>query len=133
MIVSIGIDIVEISRIEEVLLRRGERFRNRVFTESEIAYCESRAAKMESYAARFAAKEAAMKALGTGWGEGIGWHDIEVLRSPTGVPSLQFHGLALERLNELGVKRSHLSLTHSRDVAMAQVILEGKKQKAKVK
>src|SRR5436853_5857264 len=133
MIVAIGIDIVEIARIEEVFARRGERFRNRVFTESEIAYCESRAAKMESYAARFAAKEAAMKALGTGWGDGVGWHDIEVRRSPTGVPSLQFRGRALERLNELGARRAHLSLTHSRDMAMAQVILEGKSKKVKVK
>jgi holo-[acyl-carrier protein] synthase len=129
MIVAIGIDIVEIARLQEVFGRRGERFRNRVFTESEIAYCESRATAMESYAARFAAKEAAMKALGTGWGDGVGWHDIEVLRSPTGVPSLQFRGRALERLNELGVKRAHLSLTHSRDIAMAQVLLEGKRQK----
>ena len=129
MIVAIGIDIVEIARMEEVFARRGERFRNRVFTASEIAYCESRAARMESYAARFAAKEAAMKALGTGWGDGVGWHDIEVLRSPGGVPSLQFRGRALERLNELGVKHAHLSLTHSRDLAMAQVLLEGKKKK----
>ena len=129
MIVAIGIDIVEIARMEEVFARRGERFRDRVFTASEIAYCESRAAKMESYAARFAAKEAAMKALGTGWGDGVGWRDIEVLRSPEGVPSLQFSGRALERLNELGAKRAHLSLTHSRDLAMAQVLLEGKKKK----
>lgn len=129
MIVAIGIDIVEIARMQEVFVRRGERFRNRVFTEAEIAYCESRAAKMESYAARFAAKEAAMKALGTGWGDGIGWHDIEVMRSPTGIPSLQFRGRALERLNELGASRAHLSLTHSRDLALAQVILESKKKK----
>ena len=129
MIVAIGIDIVEIARIEEIFARRGERFRNRVFTALEIAYCESRAAKMESYAARFAAKEAAMKALGTGWGEGVGWHDIEVLRSPAGIPSLQFRGRALERLNELGARRAHLSLTHSRDLAMAQVIRDGKNKK----
>lgn len=125
MIVATGIDIVEIARIEEVFARRGRRFRDRVFTESEIAYCESRAAKMESYAVRFAAKEAAMKALGTGWGDGVGWRDIEVLRSPAGIPSLQFRGRALERLNELGATQAHLSLTHSRDIAMAQVILEG--------
>ena len=124
MIVATGIDMVEIARIEDVFARRGPRFRDRVFTASEIAYCESRAARMESYAARFAAKEAAMKALGTGWGDGVGWHDIEVLRSPSGVPSLQFSGRALERLNEMGASRAHLSLTHSRDLAMAQVILE---------
>jgi holo-[acyl-carrier protein] synthase len=125
MIVATGIDIVEIARMREVFARRGARFRDRVFTELEIAYCESRAAKMESYAARFAAKEAAMKALGTGWGDGVGWRQIEVLRSPAGTPSLQFRGRALERLNELGATRAHLSLTHSRDVAMAHVILEG--------
>src|SRR5690242_4521355 len=129
MIVATGIDMVEIARLQEVFARRGTRFRDRVFTASEIAYCEGRAAKMESYAARFAAKEAAMKALGTGWGDGVGWHDIEVLRSPTGIPSLQFRGRALERLNELGATQAHLSLTHSRDIAMAQVLLEGKKQK----
>src|SRR5689334_16091539 len=124
MIIAIGIDIVEIARLQEVFARRGTRFRDRVFTASEIAYCEGRAAKMESYAARFAAKEAAMKALGTGWGDGVGWQDIEVRRSPAGVPSLQFSGRALERLNAMGATRAHLSLTHSRDLAVAQVILE---------
>src|SRR5918911_165448 len=130
MIVATGIDMVEIARIEDVFARRGPRFRDRVFTASEIAYCESRAARMESYAARFAAKEAAMKALGTGWGDGVGWHDIEVQRSPAGVPSLVFYGRALQRLNQLGARRTHLSLTHSRDFALAQVILEGKKRRA---
>jgi holo-[acyl-carrier protein] synthase len=125
MIIAIGIDLVEVARIEDVFARRGDRFRARVFTADEIAYCESRGAKMESYAARFAAKEAAMKALGSGWGDGVGWRDIEVLRSPAGVPSLRFHGRALARLNETGASRAHLSLTHSRDMAMAQVILEG--------
>src|SRR5215510_10638944 len=133
MIVAIGIDLVEVTRLAEVFQRRGDRFRARVFTDAEIGYCEVRASKLASYAARFAAKEAAMKALGTGWSEGVGWHDIEVLRSPAGVPSLQFRGRALERLNELGASRAHLSLTHSRDFAFAQVILEGKRQKAKVK
>ena len=126
MIIAIGIDMVEIARLAEVFARRGERFRDRVFTASEIAYCESRAGRMESYAARFAAKEAAMKALGTGWGEGVGWRDIEVLRLPTGLPSLRFHGRALERLTALGAHRAHLSLTHSRDLALAHVVLEGK-------
>jgi holo-[acyl-carrier protein] synthase len=126
MIVAIGIDMIEIARLAAVFARRGNRFRDRVFTASEIAYCESRAAKMESYAARFAAKEAAMKALGTGWGDGVGWRDIEVRRSPAGVPSLAFHGRARERLNELGAERAHLSLTHSGDLALAQVILEAK-------
>ena len=125
MIVATGIDMVEIARLAAVFARRGERFRDRVFTAAEIAYCEGRAEKLESYAARFAAKEAAMKALGTGWGEGVGWHDIEVRRSPAGIPSLEFHGRARERLNEIGAHRAHLSLTHSRGLALAQVILEG--------
>ena len=125
MIVAIGIDIVEIARVKEVFARRGERFRNRVFTEAEIDYCESRASRLESYAARFAAKEAAMKALGTGWSEGIGWREIEVERAGTGAPTIQLHGRALERMSEIGARKAHLSLTHSRDIAMAQVILEG--------
>jgi holo-[acyl-carrier protein] synthase len=125
MIVAIGIDIVEISRMEEVFARRGERFRACVFTEAEIEYCEGRASRLESYAARFAAKEAVMKALGTGWGEGVAWRDIEVTRAETGAPALRLRGRALELFGERGARKAHLSLTHSRDIAMAQVILEG--------
>ena len=124
MILATGIDIVEISRIEEILARRGERFRSRVFTEAEIEYCESRASKPESYAARFAAKEAVMKALSTGWAEGVAWRDIEVVRAGSGAPALRLSGRALERFGEIGARKAHLSLTHSRDVAIAQVILE---------
>ncbi len=124
MIIATGIDLVEISRIGEVFARRGERFRRRVFTPAEIEYCERRQTRLESYAARFAAKEAAMKALGTGWAEGVGWKDIEIVREPEGSPRLELRGRALERFRELGATRSHLSLTHSRDLAMAQVILE---------
>jgi holo-[acyl-carrier protein] synthase len=124
MIVAIGIDIVEISRIEAIFAQRGERFRLRVFTKTEIDYCEGRASRLESYAARFAAKEAAMKALGTGWGEGVGWHDIEIARAETGAPTLRLLGRALERMSEIGARKAHLSLTHSRYIAMAQVILE---------
>src|SRR6185503_13036868 len=104
MIVATGIDIVEISRIEEILAQRGERFRSRVFTEAEIEYCESRTSKSESYAARFAAKEAVMKALGTGWAEGIAWRDIEVIRAETGAPSLRLSGRAFERLGKIGAR-----------------------------
>jgi holo-[acyl-carrier protein] synthase len=124
MIVAIGIDIVGIERMEEVFARHGERFRNRIFTQAEIDYCERRPSRLESYAARFAAKEAAMKALGTGWGKGVGWQDIEVIRAETGAPIIQLHGQALKRMRELGAQKAHLSLTHSRDIAMAQVILE---------
>ncbi|HET8677474.1 MAG TPA: holo-ACP synthase [Blastocatellia bacterium] len=124
MIIAIGIDIIEIARIEEVFSRQGERFRKRVFTEGEIDYCERRASRMSSYAARFAAKEAAMKALGTGWSDGVRWRDIEVVRGETGAPALHLHGRALERLGEIGARRAHLSLTHSEQIAMAEVILE---------
>src|SRR5215216_1599442 len=119
MIVAIGIDIVEIARLEEVFQRRGERFRKRVSTETEIEYCERRASKVASYAARFAAKEAVMKALKTGWAEGVGWRDIEVVRAESGAPVIHLRGRALERMRELGAARAHLSLTHSRDLAMA--------------
>ena len=125
MIVAIGIDLVEINRIEEVFARRGERFRARVFTDGEISYCERRASKLISYAARFAAKEAAMKALGTGWSDGVGWRDIEVVSEHNGAPALQLHGRALERMREIGAKKAHVSLTHSGNLAIAEVLLEG--------
>lgn len=125
MIVAIGIDLVEISRIEEVFARRGDRFRVRVFTEAEISYCERRASKLASYAARFAAKEAAMKALGTGWSEGVGWMDVEVVSEQNGAPILRLHGRALERMVEIGARKALVSLTHSGNLAIAQVLLEG--------
>ena len=126
MIVAIGIDLVEIARLEMVLARRGERFRSRVFTDGEISYCERRAsaAKFASYAARFAAKEAVMKALGTGWSDGVGWKDVEVVNELSGAPSIQLHGRALERMREIGASRVHLSLSHSGDLAVAQAVLE---------
>jgi holo-[acyl-carrier protein] synthase len=125
MIVAIGIDLVEITRIGEVLTRRGDRFRKRVFTDHEIDHCEHRAAKLQSYAARFAAKEAAMKALGTGWSEGVAWRDIEVVSEQSGRPAIEMHGRALERMRAIGATTIHLSLTHSGDLAIAQVVLEG--------
>jgi holo-[acyl-carrier protein] synthase len=124
MIIAIGIDMIEIARVEEVFSRQGERFRKRVYTESEVEYCERRASRMSSYAARFAAKEAAMKALGTGWADGVRWRDIEIVRGETGAPAILLHGRALARLGEIGASRAHVSLTHSREMAMAQVILE---------
>jgi holo-[acyl-carrier protein] synthase len=124
MIVAIGIDVVEISRIEQVFARRGDRFRKRVFTDAESSYCEGRASKFASYAARFAAKEATMKALGTGWGEAVGWKEIEVVSGSNGKPTLEIHGRALECMQGLGAMRAHVSLTHSGDLAIAEVILE---------
>ena len=124
MIVATGIDIIEISRIEEVFERRGSRFRDRVFTKDEIAYCEPRGSKFASYAARFAAKEATMKALGTGWSNGIAWCDVEVLRDEKGAPSIRLSGRALKCFDEMGARKAHISLSHSRDLAIAQVVLE---------
>jgi holo-[acyl-carrier protein] synthase len=124
VIIAIGIDLAEISRLEEKLERKDTRFRDRVFSPTEIAYCEGRASRFSSYAARFAAKEAAMKALGTGWGEGVGWQEIEVVNDEAGAPTLRLSGRALERFNELGASRAHLTLSHSRDMAIAQVIFE---------
>lgn len=124
MIIAIGIDIVEISRIEAIFIRQGERFRRRVFTDAETDYCESVSARFASYAARFAAKEAAMKALGTGWTDGVAFREIEVIRSEKGAPSLVLTGRALDRLRELGADKVHLSLSHSGDMAIAQVVLE---------
>lgn len=124
MIVGTGIDIAEVPRIREVIERHGERFLKRIFTEGEIQYCESKANRMERYAARFAAKEAGMKAIGTGWNHGVRWRDIEVARKPGGRPTLLLHGKAAEFAAKLGATNIALSLTHTAEEAMAQVILE---------
>ncbi|HEV2861658.1 MAG TPA: holo-ACP synthase [Pyrinomonadaceae bacterium] len=107
------------------VLARTPRFRDRVFTERERAYCDSRGpAAAQHYAARFAAKEAAFKALGTGWRDGIGWHDAEVVSQESGAPSLVLGGHALTVFNQLGATRAHLSLSHTSEHAVAQVIFE---------
>jgi holo-[acyl-carrier protein] synthase len=124
MIVGTGIDITEVPRIAQSIGRFGERFLQRIFTEEEIRYCDSKANRAERYAARFAAKEAAMKALGTGWNHGVRWRDCEVVRLPGGRPTMSFHGKAAEFAAKLGTKNIALSLTHTREQAMAQVILE---------
>lgn len=124
MIVGSGIDVVEVPRLAVAIERFGERFLQRIFTEGEIRYCESKANRVERYAARFAAKEAGMKALGTGWNHGVRWHDVEVCRQPGGRPTLVFHGRAAEFAAQLGVAHVALSLTHTAAEAMAQVILE---------
>jgi holo-[acyl-carrier protein] synthase len=129
MIVALGIDLVEIDRIEEVFKRRGDRFRGRVFTDQEVSYCENRSSRFASYAARFAAKEAVMKALGTGWSDGVGWRDVEVVSGNGGAPTIQLHGRALERLREIGAEKAHVSLTHSGNLAIAQVILEANSER----
>jgi holo-[acyl-carrier protein] synthase len=124
MIVGTGIDIAEVPRIAQSIVRFGDRFLRRVFTEGEIRYCDAKANRTERYAARFAAKEAAMKAIGTGWNHGVAWRDIEVVRMPGGRPTIQFHGKAAEFAARLGAAHISLSLTHSKEYAIAQVILE---------
>jgi len=124
MIVGTGIDIAEVPRIARALERYGERFLHRVYTEGEIRYCDSKANRIERYAARFAAKEAAMKALGTGWNHGVRWRDIEVSRQPGGRPTITFHGKAAEFAARLGAAHVALSLSHTAEQAIAQVILE---------
>ncbi len=124
MIVGLGIDVVEIRRIRELHLRRGERFCRRVFTPGEVAACLERADPAPALAARFAAKEAGMKALGTGWGEGVGWHDLEVVSAVGRPPRLQLHGAAAARAAALGAQMFHLSLSHDGGVSAAVVVLE---------
>ena len=124
MILGLGVDIAEVDRLEAAIGRRGEAFLKRVYTPGEIAYCERHRARFERYAARFAAKEATMKALGTGWGNGVRWVDLEVAREPSGKPTMRLHGRARELADQMGVKHISLSLTHSGNTAFAQVIFE---------
>ncbi len=124
MIVSIGIDIVEVYRIRETV-ERTARFVERVYTERERSYCESKgAAAAQSYAARFAAKEAFLKALKTGWRGKITWHDMEILNDEYGVPTLEIKGEAQTLMRNLGANKIHISISHTTDHAVAQVILE---------
>lgn len=125
MIIGTGIDLAEVHRIRESIERFGKRFVDRIYTAGEIAYVERKANRFERYAARFAAKEAGMKALGTGWRGGITWHDFEVTNLPTGKPTLKLSGTAAGIAARLGVQRVSLSLTHTSDQGMAFVILEG--------
>jgi holo-[acyl-carrier protein] synthase len=124
MIVGTGVDLAEVSRIRASIERFGDRFVRRIFTAAEIAYVERKANRFERYAARFAAKEAGMKAIGTGWKRGVTWQDFEVANLPSGKPTLRFHGVAAEFASQLGVKNVSLSLTHTAELGMAHVILE---------
>ncbi|HEX8198376.1 MAG TPA: holo-ACP synthase [Pyrinomonadaceae bacterium] len=124
MIVSIGIDIVEVYRIRQTI-ERTPRFVVRVFTEQERAYCEGKGVvAAQHYAARFAAKEAALKALRTGWRGAVGWQDIEVIGDENGAPRLEIRGGAKQIFDSLGATRAHLSLSHTTEHAIAQVIFE---------
>ena len=125
MIVGLGVDIAEVERVRAAIERHGETFLRRIYAPAERAYCERYRNKYERYAGRFAVKEAAMKALGTGWRRGIRWTDIEVARQKGGKPSLELHGAARTIADELGVKHIALSITHTAAQALAQVIFEG--------
>ena len=128
MIISTGVDLAEVERIQAALEdpRIGRRFRDRVFTEKEIAYCEKKRfrGKYESYAGRFAAKEAVMKALGRGWGAQVRWLDIEVARSRSGKPDIVLHDKTAKLAEELGIRRWALSITHTKDHGLAFVIAQ---------
>jgi holo-[acyl-carrier protein] synthase len=127
VIVGTGVDLCEVDRIRKAIdSSHGRRFVERVFTPREIAYVERKANPYERYAARFAAKEAGMKALGTGWQGGLGWQDLEVVNLPSGRPTLQFHRRAAEIAEKLGAINVALSITHTAEQALAMVILEGK-------
>jgi holo-[acyl-carrier protein] synthase len=125
MIVGTGVDISEVDRIEAAVKRFGDRFLKRVFTAAEVRYCMGKPNVAERLAARFAAKEAGMKAIGTGLRHGVTWQDVEVLRLPGQRPVLKFSGKAAEFATRLGCKRTHLSLSHTAEQAIAHVILEG--------
>ena len=125
MIVGIGVDVVEIEKLRLAMVRRGDRLRNRAFTPGEVEFCEARVNKFQHYSARFAAKEAAFKAIGTGWRQGVGWQDVEVINHLTGKPELILRGKTLEFANRMGAKTYWVSLSHTDQYAVAQVILEG--------
>jgi holo-[acyl-carrier protein] synthase len=125
VIIGTGIDLAEVPRIRAAAERFGEKFLDRVYTPVERAYVERKANRFERYAARFAAKEAGMKALGTGWRNGITWQDFEVTNLPSGRPTLQLHGAARIIAHQIGVTKISLSLTHTAENGMAFVIFEG--------
>jgi holo-[acyl-carrier protein] synthase len=125
MILGTGVDLAEVRRIREAIERHGERFTRRIYTAAEIAYVEQKANRFERYAGRFAAKEAGMKAIGTGWKRGVTWQDFEVSNLPSGRPTLRLHGEAARLAEKMGVKSVSLSITHTAELGMAHVILEG--------
>ena len=123
MIIGTGVDLIEVERIERALRRHGRRFLDRLFTPAEIEYCEAGGAlKCHRLAARFAAKEAALKALGTGLRDGLNWTDIEVVRDPLGKPALRLSGKAADLAAQQGIAQVHVSLSHAKDYAVAQVV-----------
>jgi holo-[acyl-carrier protein] synthase len=124
LIVGLGVDIAEVARVKAAIERYGETFLRRLYTPKEREYCERFKNKYERYAGRFAAKEAAMKALGTGWSRGVRWVDVEVVREKGGRPTIKLAGEAANVAARMGVKNIALSITHTADQAFAQVIFE---------
>jgi holo-[acyl-carrier protein] synthase len=124
LIVGLGVDIAEVARVKAAIERHGETFLRRLYTAQEQEYCERFKNKYERYAGRFAAKEAAMKALGTGWSRGVRWVDVEVVREKGGRPTMKLAGEAAHIADRLNVKNIVLSITHTADQAFAQVIFE---------
>jgi holo-[acyl-carrier protein] synthase len=124
MIVGTGVDLAEVPRIRASIERFGDKFIHRIYTPAEIAYVQRKANKYERFAARFAAKEAGMKAIGTGWRRGVRWRDFEVANLPSGKPTLRLHGVAAQVAGKLGVRNISLSITHTAELGMAYVILE---------
>lgn len=125
VIIGSGIDLAEVARLRRSIERFGDRFLARVYTPAERAYVERKRNRFERYAARFAAKEAGMKAIGTGWKDGVTWRDFEVANLPGGKPTLRLTGRAAELAARLGVRTVNLSLSHTETLAIAEVILEG--------
>ncbi|MCB5279088.1 MAG: holo-ACP synthase [Candidatus Cloacimonetes bacterium] len=124
MIVGIGVDIVNVGRVAR-LINTNPRFTEKVFTPNEASYANSKASPAQSYAARFAAKEAFMKALGTGWDKGVSWRDMEILNTDSGKPELYLSGITKQLAEQMGVLNIHISLSHEKEYAIAQVVLEG--------
>ncbi len=124
MIAGVGVDLVEVARMEKILQRWQDRFLHRVFSGEEISYCRRKAVPALHFAARFAAKEAALKALGIGLGMGLALQDIATVRDAAGTPSLSFAAPGRRMLAQAGISRTHLSLTHTKDYAVALVIME---------
>ena len=124
MILGVGTDLAEVPRIKRSIDRYGDRFLNRIYTQAEWAYASRKANAAERFAARFAAKEAGMKAIGTGWRRGVTWKDFEVVNEPSGRPTLVLSGVALRVATQMGTRRISVSLTHTSEMAFAVVLLE---------
>ncbi|HET6268108.1 MAG TPA: holo-ACP synthase [Acidobacteriota bacterium] len=124
MIIGIGTDLIEVRRVQEAIKKYGDRFARRIFTETEIAYCSPKKTAALHYAGRFAAKEAAFKALEHGWGGSLSWKEVEISNEGSGAPRLTFHGKALELAKEKKVKNAYVTISHIQEYASAVVILE---------